>query len=173
MDTPCSKTFWSNALPEYSLSQAADLAQLAIDGLEKQANDGGVRARNCLYLAHLSIELALKAVLEQAGVPVNDIRRMSHNLLTLSKAVGGCSFTHALGQGRGVVIRDLRVTKNSEYLSFGYFVEATQWKSFSRYPGELRYGPGVTHFDPEVVAQLARELCSWFGTRVHAFRRGE
>ena len=160
-------------MPEYSLSQAADLAQLAIDGLEKQAHDGGVRARNCLYLAHVSIELALKAALEQAGMPVNDIRRMSHNLLTLSKAVGGCSFTHALGQGRGVVIRDLKVTKDGEYLSFGRFVEATQWESFSSYPGELRYGPDVTHFDPEMVAQLARELCNWLGARVHTFCQGE
>jgi hypothetical protein len=160
-------------VPEYSLNQAGDLAQLAIEGLAKQANDGGVRARNCLYLAHLSIELALKAVLEQAGMPVNDIRRMSHNLLTLSKAVGGCSFTYELGQGRGVVIRDLRVTKDGEYLSFGHFVEATQWESFSSYPGELRYGNDVTHFDPEMVAQLARELCKWFGARIHTFLQCE
>ena len=160
-------------MPEYSLPQASDLAQLAIDGLEKQPNDGGVRARNCLYLAHLSVELALKAVLEQAGMPVNDIRRMSHNLLALSKAVGSCSFTHALGRGRGVVIRDLKVTKGSGYLGFGHFVEATQWESFSSYPGELRYGLDVTHFDPEMVAQLASELCNWLGARVHTFCQGE
>lgn len=160
-------------MPEYSLPQASDLAELAIDGLDSRLSDGGVRARNCLYLAHLSIELALKAVLEQVGMPVNDIRRMGHNLLALSKAVGGCSYTHVLGQGRGVVIRDLKVTKDGEYLSFGHFVEATQWESFSNYPGELRYGPDVTHFDPETVAQLARELCKWLGARIHTFCRSE
>jgi hypothetical protein len=148
-------------VPEYSLPQASDLAELAIDGLDSRLSDGGVRARNCLYLAHLSIELALKAVLEQVGMPVNDIRRMGHNLLALSKAVGGCSYTHVLGQGHG------------EYLSFGHFVEATQWESFSSYPGELRYGPDVTHFDPETVAQLARELCKWLGARIHTFCRSE
>ena len=157
-------------MAEYSLSQASDLAQLSLDGLGKKLDDEGVRARKCLYLAHLSIELALKAALEQAGMAGKDIRRMSHNLHALSTAVGRCSFEYALGQGRATAIRDITVTNAEGCLSFGYFVEATQWKFFSSYPTELRYGPNVTHFDPEAVAQLAAELCKWLQVRVQTFR---
>ncbi|MCO4094441.1 MAG: hypothetical protein HEQ37_11945 [Acidovorax sp.] len=158
-------------MPEYSLHQAHDLAQMAIEAREVQANNG-VRARNCLYLAHLSIELALKAALEQAGMSIASIRRLNHNLFLLSRAVGSCSFTHELGVGKGVVVRDLKATHGGGCLSFGYFVDATQWESISRYPGELRYGSDVNHFNPRVVAQLASELCKWLEARIHTFRLG-
>lgn len=160
------------AVSEYSLDQAADLAQIAV-GAIAEAPDCGYRNRNTLYLSLLSIELALKAALEKAGMPASEIRQMNHRLYELHRVfVDRCSYQYLLGVdkppqvGRGAALLDIVVTINGEYLTFGRLMHGTTWESFATYPAQLRYGDGdQDHFPAEVVAQMAAKLCEWLGKR--------
>jgi hypothetical protein len=46
--------------------------------------------RTVLYLSLLSVEITLKAMLEQAGIPVSQIRAHSHHLAGLLSDLGRC-----------------------------------------------------------------------------------
>ena len=76
-------------MPEYSLAFAERLAAtarlLASDGLE----DAEAK-RTVLYLSLLLTEVTLKAMLEQAGVPVEKICKRSHHLAGLVRDLGQC-----------------------------------------------------------------------------------
>ena len=127
------------------------------------------------YLSFLSIELSLKAFLEQAGVSIKEIKKYSHNIDKLLDAVGKYEVE--------LDLQDMR-------LEFKKFIPATrlrdtpvqggktvgelilkQVKEGSIYPNQIRYGTGFRSFGAgtllaltSTVHQFVRE--NWVSVRL-------
>lgn len=162
-------------MTEYDIDLAESLALLA-----NQLAAGQILVpdpdRTALYLGLLSTELSLKAMLEQAGVPINRIRAHSHNLQGLLNAVGACKVEIEATRGcQSMVpasrIRGELVQRGGAEITVGELIDASTNRvitsnhglAASTYPNAIRYGGKVTHYPPNVVASLA--------TTVHAFAK--
>jgi hypothetical protein len=162
-------------MPEYDIDLAESFALVATGIV-----NGGVRVpapeKTALYTALLSTELSLKAMLEQAGMPVDDIHDHRHNLQKLLNELGNCK---VMAPGRGNLIaasclRSKVVKNNDAEITVGEIID----KSFSNtnrgrcansegnlpastYPNEIRYGTYLNHFHPEVLAKMAGIVCAF------------
>ena len=76
-------------MAEYDIGLAEELAVVA-NSVERTPLEPFARERMRLYLALLSLELALKAMLERSGVPIRQIRGRSHGIKDLLTDLGGC-----------------------------------------------------------------------------------
>lgn len=151
-------------MAEYNLGLSQKLAEtaeiVAIDGL---ADFDAVQT--VLYLSLLASEIALKALLEQAGQPVRQIRARSHNLKALLEDLGECQIRVEItpGQERWVSASRLRaVTVDPNYgnATVGTLLEAED-AGASRYPNQLRYGESFRHYPPQVIVKMASEIVKW------------
>lgn len=121
--------------------------------------------RTVLYLSLLSVEIALKAILEQAGIPVSEIRARSHRLAELLSDLGRCEVEVEVTPGtklyvpasrlRGCTLRD-----GAAESTVGAVIEAES-QGASTYPNQVRYGDVLRHFPAEVVAQMAIEVSAF------------
>lgn len=116
------------------------------------------------YLSLLSCEIAMKALLEQAGVSTSRIRKRSHKLTALLKDIGNCEIPKIITQeqthwGRATCIRSKPVKKGT----LGTVGKVLDAKAVSKYPNEIRYGTKYSHFDPDVLLETAKQ--------VHAYAR--
>jgi len=143
---------------EYSLAFAESLAKAARNVADIRPKDIDAR-RTILYLALLSTELSLKAMLEQAGHPVSAIRKRSHNLAALVRDLGKCTVDAEIAPGHHAAVSAARI--RSRELQFegakptvGRILDAER-DGASKYPGQVRYGPLLRHFPAEVVLEMA------------------
>lgn len=151
-------------MPQYDIAFGKKLAEVAnfvlndgIDALDAQ--------RTVLYLSLLSTEISLKAMLERAGKPVDDIRKRSHKLRDLMNDLSQCEIEVAVAPGtprmvsasrlRGCTLRD-----GEAEFTVGTVLDAES-KGSSIYPNDVRYGDLLRHYPPAVVAQTATAVANF------------
>jgi hypothetical protein len=151
-------------MSEYDLNFATKLAAVAdqVDEKDPWANDA---RRVTIYLARLSAELTLKALLERAGMSVSEIRSYRHDLRGLLGALGRCDVEVEISPGlrRWVPasrVRAVSIDLGIVQLPIGVLLDAED-QGASRYPNEIRYGAQVVDFQPSLVSAMANLLAEW------------
>ncbi len=114
------------------------------------------------YISRVAIELAIKALLEKAGVSEKSIRALSHGLSSLLRELDSCMVTVA-GVALPVPasrVRGRTIWWNEGAVTLGSIIDAES-AGASGFPGEFRYGPPPTDYPAEVLAEAAESLCAW------------
>jgi len=146
-------------MAEYDIAFAEKLAEtagmVAREGLASRDAQ-----RTVLYLSLLSIEIALKAMLEKAGKPMSQIRGRSHRLPELLDDLGKCEVEVEVAPATrqyvpAARLRSCSVKHHSAEITLGKIIAEAGPQGASVYPNEVRYGDVLRHFPPEVVAQAA------------------
>ena len=161
-------------MPEYDIDFAAKLAKVA-DKVDEQDPWAYDARRVTIYLSRLSAELTMKALLEQAGVPIAEIRARSHNLRKLLEDIGKCEVEVEIAPGTRLWVPASRVRAVSIELGvaqvpIGAIIDAED-DGASQYPNQIRYGESYTDFDPSLVSQMALLLSEWAQTHWSSIRR--
>lgn len=150
-------------MSEYSLAFAERLAEaarmVAAQGLgELDAQ------RTVLYLGLLSTEISLKALLEQAGVPVEAIRARSHRLADLLSDLDRCQVEVEILGGRRFVpgsrVRRITLHYGDARSTVGEVIDSKDEEQ-SIYPGQVRYGNKLRHFPAEVIVDMATRMAEF------------
>ena len=120
--------------------------------------------RAILYTSLVSIEIALKYLLEKAGVPVKEIRAKSHNIESLLNEIDKCEILTTIGGEEKYVLAS-RIRSRVVNPAFG---DATignllqgESKGASKYPNEVRYGPIPKHYPSELMLECAEKVIDW------------
>ncbi len=135
-----------------SLHQAAELLGSAADGQPETA-------RTVLYLEFVAIEVAMKALLERSGMPINKIKKLSHSTIQLLECIdklqenGSPIPPHKRLSGVGV---------DATYIngSVGPLLAETK-RNGSAYPNEIRYGQQVCGLEPKLMQKIANTIIAW------------
>jgi hypothetical protein len=151
-------------MAEYNLGLSEKLAETA----ELVVNDGIEdfdAAQTAIYLSLLSCEIALKALLEKAGQPVNEIRARSHNLSKLLEDLGRCEIEVEVANSRFMWVpasrlRAVTIDANYNNATVGTLLEAEAIGA-SRYPNQIRYGESFRHYPPEMIMKMAIKVVAW------------
>jgi hypothetical protein len=152
------------SVSEYNIGFAGKLIEaakvVADDGLD---NKDAKRA--ILYLSCLACEITLKALLEQAGKPVSQIRARSHSLSGLLTDIGGCSVLAEITKGARSWVRATRVCaivveEGYSNATIGTILTAEDCGA-SKYPNEIRYGHALSSYPPELWLKAAAALLEW------------
>jgi hypothetical protein len=151
-------------MPQYDIRFAeklADTARLVIAA----ENETREAAQTVLYLSLLSCEIALKAILEKAGMPVPAIRRRSHGLAELLKDIGSCEVKVEVAPGMfrfcsGNRLRAITVDSAYSNATIGNVLEA-EYAGASKFPNGIRYGEVLYHYHPLLVLNTASLLVGW------------
>lgn len=155
-------------MAEYDLQLAEELAivanSVAQTELSPTAHD-----RMRLYLAMLSIELSLKAMLERAGVPIARIRARSHRIADLLTDVDQCTIevtpvAGAVFRTTASRLRSIEISTPSERGTVGQLIEGLNG-DVSIYPNQIRYGSYLRHHDASIVTDAARKIIAF--ARIH------
>lgn len=120
--------------------------------------------RAVIYLSLLSTEITLKALLEQAGKPVREIKARSHDLRSLLEDLGKCKVQIKIGDeltyDRASRLRAVPVDPAYQDATVGKIIETTP-PDVSKYPGEIRYGEALRHYPPRLLAGMALAISAW------------
>jgi len=121
--------------------------------------------RTVLYLSLLSAEIILKAMLENAGKPVTEIRARSHRLTELLSDLSQCEVEIEIAPGTwhymtASRLRSCVLQYRSAQTTVGAVIDAES-QGASAYPNQVRYGDLLRHFPPEVVAQMATRVAEF------------
>jgi hypothetical protein len=151
-------------MPEYDLQLAEELAIVA--GSVPQTELAPVaHDRMRLYLAMLSIELSLKAMLERAGMPVQHIRNRGHRIRDLLSDIDRC--TIEVTPMAGVVcrtsasrLRSVAISTQIESGTVGQLIEGLGG-NVSNYPNQIRYGGHLRHYNASLVADAAGQIIAF------------
>jgi HEPN domain-containing protein len=162
-------------MPEYDFAFAKKLAAVA-DKVDEEDSRSYAACRVTVYLSRLSVEIALKALLERAGVPIEDIRARSHDLRGLLADLGKCEVEidiapwgkHWVSAAR---VRARTLDLGAAHVPIGDLIDAEDVGA-SRYPNQIRYGSTVVDFTPGLLAGMALELCAWAEEHWNCIRRG-
>lgn len=151
-------------MPQYDLDFAAKLAAVATD-VDKNDPWAYDARRVTIYLSRLSAEISLKALLEQAGVPLLQIRNRSHDLRGLLKDVCECEVEveTAPGEkqwGSASCVRAAIIDFELVHVPIGEIIDAEE-QGCSKYPNQIRYGETVIDFSPLLVSSMATVLAQW------------
>jgi hypothetical protein len=155
-------------MPEYDLQLAEELAVVANSVAQTElaplAHD-----RMRLYLALLSIELSLKAMLEKAGVPTSRIKTRSHRLAELLSDIDHCTVevtppTGAVYRTAASRLRSVEISTSTEQGTFGQLIDSLDG-NVSNYPNEIRYGSYLRHYDASLVSDAAKQAIAF--ARIH------
>lgn len=151
-------------MAEYDIRFVAKLAEVAdqVDEKDPWAVDA---RRVAVYLGRLSAEISMKALLEQAGLPVSRIRARNHDLRGLLKDLGQCEveIDFAPGNRKWVPasrVRAVSIDLGIVQLPIGAVIDAEN-DGASRYPNQIRYGESIVDFEPGLVSQMAVLLAGW------------
>ncbi len=156
---------------EYSLEfseKLTDAAQFVVDdGL-----DSLDAKRTVLYLSQLSCEIALKALLERAGVPVAKIKPRWHNLSELLQDLCACKVEEQIGSElRWILATSIRAqTVDQRFMNtVGSILEA-EAQGASKYPNEVRYGYSLNQYPPELWLKTTKTIIVWARKRWDSIR---
>ena len=108
------------------------------------------------YLTQLSIELSLKAFLEQAGEPVASIKKCSHSLNDLLTAVSRCEIRIELVPNfhKFVPATRIRSIPVQWEQTVGGLISKLE-HDCSKYPNEIRYGTKFYGLPADTLIELA------------------
>lgn len=158
----------------YDLAFATKFAEIAEGQVAGGLEDIATR-RAVAYISRLSMELTLKAILEQVGLPVNEIKKHWHNLRTLLAEVDKCEVEVEIKpeSSKWVPASRLRAIEVN-FLGYsttaGAVLEAENYGA-SKYPDEIRYGAVPQDFPPESLAKGASVIAEWAKANWHLVRK--
>lgn len=161
-------------MAEYDIEFSRRLAQVAA-GILKQGLSDPESHRVVAYLSRLSMELALKAFLEGAGLPVSRIRDHSHRLKDLLKEIDQYEVEVEITPGHkhwcaASRLRSVTVSISGYQVPAGMVIEAEDHGA-SIYPSELRYGSQPKDFPAEALAFAALAIANWVSSNISFARR--
>jgi len=152
-------------MPEYSLGFSQKLIDAA-DLLKTNGITDVEAQRAVLYLSCLSIEISLKAIMEEAGITTARLRRLSHNHKNLLEELESkCEVevevtpdnTRWVSASR---LRSVTVDSSFSNATVGVLLQA-ETAGASVYPNQIRYGSSLTHYPAEVMLEVAKKILSW------------
>jgi HEPN domain-containing protein len=163
-------------MPEYNIGFSEKLIEAAqvVSNNGKNAIDA---QRTVLYLSLLSCEIALKAFLENAGVPIQEIAHYSHKLRSLLDAVCHCEIQEEIVAGQSMWVSASRVCAITVAIESGTSTICTlltlEQEGASRYPNEIRYGEAIAHAPANAMLQAAEKIFEWVTRHLGRIRRKE
>lgn len=160
-------------MTEYDINFAARLASIASE-LEEKAPLANDARRATVYLSRLSAEIAMKALLEKAGFPVDRIRSRNHDLRGLLNDLGDCEVEVEVSPGvhelqSASCVRDARIDLGVGHVPIGEIICAEDIGT-SKYPNQIRYGQTVIDIHPSLVAAMAEVLADWAKSNWNSIR---
>lgn len=160
-------------MPEFSLEFANKLVQSA-ELLTEHTPDDFERRRTVLYQCLLASEIALKAILEKAGIPIKEIVGLSHRLDDLMRAIGDCEVPYRISDtdirwipATNINAKSFKVGES--VMTVGQFLTV---EGASKYPTDVRYGDKVVHFPPDAAIKAAKTIVQWARDNWEDIRRG-
>lgn len=161
-------------MPEYHVEFGSALLKAA-KSVAKEGDQNIHSDRVVLYLSLLSIEISLKALLEQAGYHVKEISSHSHNLKSLLAEFGNLTVEQDILGRRGTPVPATQLRATPIYYgeaeaTIGTIIEQIDPKP-STYPNEIRYGQALKHFPTEVIVQVADKVAHFANDHFATIRR--
>ena len=158
---------------EYSLEFSQRLIEAAKSFIDKdEINDETGRA--VLYLSLVSCEISLKALLEQAGYTIKELKKRSHDFYGLFRDLCFCDL---LGTGvpgskpyTGAELIGEVVDPNIGNGTVGDLLMCEN-QGASKYPNGIRYGDFVIHFPPRLMLDCASTVCNWARDNIGIIKR--
>ncbi len=153
-----------NEMAEYNIGFSEKLIDAAEVVAVKCANDvDAIRA--VLYLSSLASEIALKALLEKAGISVKEIKARGHSLRGLLTDLGKCQIQDEFKANSHSWVPATRLRAR---LVDARYSDATVGKILtgeeigaSKYPNELRYGDHIKDYPPKLKLNAAKVVIGW------------
>lgn len=151
-------------MAEYDIAFGERLAEVAKSVVAEGISELDAK-RTVFYLSLLSAEISIKAMLEKAGKPVPAIRALSHRLADLLTELGRCEVEIEVTPNNRIYLPASRLRAcsfrhgNAE-ITVGAVVDAES-QGASTYPNQIRYGDVLSHYPPEVVAQMAAKVVAF------------
>jgi len=157
----------------YDINFSKKFYEVAQNTISIETDDANMH-RVVAYISRLSMELSLKSFLEQAGLPVNKIKKYWHDLSGLLSEVDKCEVEIEITPNTKKWVPASRVRRKevnflSYSLALGVIIEAENHGA-SKYPNELRYGEMPKDFPPQALVQAAHVLNSWAASHGTAAR---
>lgn len=142
---------------EFSFEFAKRLIEAAEQMLGKLDSDEEA-GRTILYLSCVSCEISMKALLEQTGYSIKELKAFSHRLEDLLAEI--CKCGHKDADQRASSIRAILVVPNTSNGTVGTLLSSPIGTA-STYPNEIRYGDMVKHFHPTAILECAKAVSGW------------
>lgn len=151
-------------MAEYSIGFSEKLIDAARGVTAENFNDVDA-VRTVLYLSSLASEIALKALLEKAGLPIKEIKARGHSLSGLLADLGMCRIQAEITAGSSIWVSASRLRSK---VVDNHYSDATVGKLLtgeergaSKYPNELRYGDHVKDYPPGLKLAAAKAVIDW------------
>jgi hypothetical protein len=158
---------------EYSLEFSQRLIEAAKSFIDKDKinNETG---RAILYLSLLSCEISLKALLEQAGYTIKELKKRSHDFSGLIKDLCFCDLVGTGISGSkpytGAELLGEIVDPNIYNGTVGHLLSCKQ-QGASKYPNEIRYGNSIIHFPSILMLDCASKVYEWARDNIGIIKR--
>jgi HEPN domain-containing protein len=148
-------------LKEFNIEFATRMSEASFFILDSQRPDAD---RAAIYMALVACEIALKSVLESAGVELKSIPK-THNLSKLLKMVSKRKVLVDIGNKHfkevsASRLRGVVVDANYANATVGNLMEAEQ-NGASVFPNEIRYGAILKHYPALTICKLGLKLVDW------------
>ena len=151
---------------EYSPRFSGELIKAA-SYIHKEDAQSFDAKRTVLYLSLLSCEITLKALLEKVGMPIEEIKKLGHDLEGLLQRLAEGTveeIVDASGKPRRVPatrVRGINVDPTYNDATIGKLLSLEKERA-SSYPNAIRYGQKVCHVDPpKLILNAAEMLLRW------------
>ncbi|MCU7829421.1 MAG: hypothetical protein KZQ85_10180 [Candidatus Thiodiazotropha sp. (ex Myrtea sp. 'scaly one' KF741663)] len=163
-------------MAEYSLVFSENLISAASILSDTGMNEVDEK-RTVLYLSLLSSEISIKALLEQAGIPVQNIVNRRHKLVKLLGDLSKCEYKTEIANGVegwacASAVRAITVDEHYGNATIGTLLSAEE-KGAAQYPNEIRYGEQLYHYPAELVLKAASLLNTWAKEHFQSIRLSE
>lgn len=144
-------------MTEYSIGFSKNLISAAEKLIQENENSLDSE-RAILYLSLLASEVLLKSILERVGVPIDQLKSMSHNIPDLLNKVCQCTYYDAsLGVVPAVRLRAITLNTDCAEYTVGEVLSLAN-SGISQYPNQLRYGEHLCHYPALAVLNVVKEL---------------
>ena len=161
-------------MSEYNLGFSKKLADtsrlVADDGV-----DSFDAVQTVVYLSLLSCEISLKALLEQSGLSVKQIKSHWHDLNALLREVNRCEIEVDIANGHLKWVPATRICaipiKSDGAESTVGKILTGETQGASKYPNQIRYGSGFSSFPPDALIKTASAVVAFAETHWNTIRQ--
>ncbi len=148
----------------------------AAKGIVDRGENSEDAGRSILYLGLLSCEIILKALLEKAGRPADEIEKVSHDLSKLLAELEHCEIEEETSRQLiqwvpATQLRGETIIPDTTF-NVGVLLEG-QAQGASKNPNGIRYGERIYLFPPVAVLMGAGVLLDWAHQNWDRIRCGE
>ncbi len=160
----------------YNFDMSTNLLDAAGYLQGKNTPPNSTTCQTVIYLSLESIEISLKALLEKAGYPVSDLKKLGHDVGRLFDLLCFCHAPDENGRWRpplrirGEVIK-YKYPEAEASNTVGELMERLGTEA-SKYPNDLRYANEFTHFPAEIVIAMAQKVHDHCENHMAAIRLG-